>query len=241
MNPQDDPEARIRDLERPLADVAQATELGVGPPGGPAYPTAPPPPAYGTNAYPTAAASPSYGPPYGMSYGTPAPARPGGFRGWWVVFGAAAAVLLIVGLGVAIYSATTSTVDGRGSAVGGGGSVGVAPALPPPGPRPNLPSRPADPRYLVITGPPGASLNVSGISENRTVACNDNPVSISGVSNTVTITGHCTSVEVSGMQNAVSMETADAITASGFENRVTYRSGAPKVENAGNNNVVVQG
>jgi hypothetical protein len=31
MNPEDDPEARIRELERPLNDVAKATELGTGP------------------------------------------------------------------------------------------------------------------------------------------------------------------------------------------------------------------
>ena len=31
MEPQDDPEARIRALERPLADTARATELGTTP------------------------------------------------------------------------------------------------------------------------------------------------------------------------------------------------------------------
>ncbi|WP_102141906.1 DUF3060 domain-containing protein [Mycobacterium hubeiense] len=31
MNPQDDPEARIRELERPLADVARTSELGTTP------------------------------------------------------------------------------------------------------------------------------------------------------------------------------------------------------------------
>ena len=50
MNPPDDPEARIRDLERPLADVANTSELGTGQyPGG--YGSAPPPPPpgyYGT-------------------------------------------------------------------------------------------------------------------------------------------------------------------------------------------------
>ena len=46
MNPEDDPEARIRELERPLTDQARASELGGGhyssgnafvPPPAPAY------------------------------------------------------------------------------------------------------------------------------------------------------------------------------------------------------------
>jgi hypothetical protein len=43
MNPEDDPEARIRELERPLNDVAKATELGTGQYGAsyPPPPTAP--------------------------------------------------------------------------------------------------------------------------------------------------------------------------------------------------------
>ncbi len=43
-------------------------------------------------------------------------------------------------------------------------------------------------------------VSVAGINENRTLACDDNPVSVSGVSNTVVITGHCTSLSVSGEQ-----------------------------------------
>ncbi len=59
MNPEDDPEARIRELERPLANQAQASELGgsqpVQPAGGTAY-LPPPvpgynPPDYATQAY----------------------------------------------------------------------------------------------------------------------------------------------------------------------------------------------
>ena len=53
MNPQDDdPEARIRDLERPLSEVASASELGTGQYAG-GYGSAPPPRRRGTTA-PTA-------------------------------------------------------------------------------------------------------------------------------------------------------------------------------------------
>lgn len=54
--------------------------------------------------------------------------------------------------------------------------------------------------------PPCAELSVAGINENRTLACDDNPVSVSGVSNTVVITGHCTGLSVSGVQNTVTVE-----------------------------------
>src|SRR5207248_3132994 len=52
MEPQDDPEARIRDLERPLADTARASEMGAtqtpaGYPYPPGSPVPPPPFNYG--------------------------------------------------------------------------------------------------------------------------------------------------------------------------------------------------
>jgi hypothetical protein len=55
------------------------------------------------------------------------------------------------------------------------------------------------------------------------------------------LTGHCATVTVSGIKNIVTVDTADTINASGFENRVTYHSGSPTVENAGSDNVVEQG
>jgi hypothetical protein len=72
MQPQDDdPEKRIRDLERPLADTARASEMGGTQPPGYSYPPGPPvppaPPVYG------------YGGPY------PGPPKPSGNRMWWIV------------------------------------------------------------------------------------------------------------------------------------------------------------
>jgi hypothetical protein len=46
---------------------------------------------------------------------------------------------------------------------------------------------------------------------------------------------------VSGVQNSVTVEAVDSIAASGFDNKVTYRSGAPKISNSGGSNVVQQG
>ena len=99
-----------------------------------------------------------------------------------------------------------------------------------------MPSTPGGP----TTAPPGGQLGVSGMGENKTLECNDNPVFISGMGNIVTITGHCTTVTVSGMQNKVTLDSADQITASGVNNNVTYRSGSPNIFNSGNN-VVEQG
>jgi hypothetical protein len=86
--------------------------------------------------------------------------------------------------------------------------------------------------------PPGGRLGVSGIHENRTIACDDNVVSVSGVSNAVVITGHCARVSVSGVRNAI---TVDSVDASGFDNKVTYHSGEPKISNSGDSNVVERG
>lgn len=89
--------------------------------------------------------------------------------------------------------------------------------------------------------PAGASLSVSGVNVNRTIACNDSIVSVSGMSNTVVITGHCTSLTVSGMRNSVTVDSVDTIEAAGFNNEVTYHSGSPKISNAGGSNSVQQG
>jgi hypothetical protein len=61
------------------------------------------------------------------------------------------------------------------------------------------------------------------------------------VSNTVTITGHCAELSVSGVGNTISIDSADAIGVSGFDNRITYHTGAPHIENSGGDNEVGQG
>jgi hypothetical protein len=46
---------------------------------------------------------------------------------------------------------------------------------------------------------------------------------------------------VSGIQNSITVDAVDTIDASGFNNKVTYHSGTPKITNAGGSNVVQQG
>jgi Protein of unknown function (DUF3060) len=160
MKPQDDPEARIRDLERPLADRAQTSELGTQP-----YTAA--------GAHPQAA----YDTPYPVA---PQPYSKGPSHTSVIVLVVIVLTLLVVGAGVAIYFAKAGPRDGA-----------------------------------VTAGQP----KVAG----------------GGVSNTVTITGHCVSVTVSGVDNEVIVESADRIGASGFENRVTFQTGDPRIDNFGDN------
>jgi hypothetical protein len=100
---------------------------------------------------------------------------------------------------------------------------------------------PSSPSAGPSTPPPGGNLSVAGINENQTIACNDSIVDVSGVSNTVVINGHCTSLTVSGVQNSITVEAVDTIDASGFNNKVTYHTGSPKISKSGAGNVVEQG
>lgn len=239
MEPQDDPEQRIRQLEQPLNDVARTSELGAAPySGGGAY--IPPSDPYGIGGYPpmppTPPAAPYGAPPYGTPYpmtGRPASA---GFRWvWFLIAGIVFAVVaLTVGIvistvnrathGISITTAVPSPGATFGPRPGGGPSVGVG-----------------TPGGSVLVLPSGGSLTVSGIGSNKTVVCNDGTVSVSGMSNTVAIKGHCVKLTVSGMQNKIDIDTADTIGASGFKNQITYHSGSPEVDNSGGDNVVQQG
>ena len=90
MRPEDDPEARIRDLERPLADVARTSELGTTEYGSDAYMPPPvqpygPPPAQGYGAYVA---------PYPDAYPAPPPRAKSGSGALWLVFAGIAVVVL---------------------------------------------------------------------------------------------------------------------------------------------------
>ena len=232
MNPQDDdPEARIRALEQPLAGRAQPTELGTTPytgyTGGGAYQPPPVPPMpppvtgqdYGAQYTPPGYGAPWAPPPRKSSAGIP-----------WMVLGIGAVVFMAVAAGVGFFIVNKST---RQIPDFPGINIPSFPSMPS---IPSMPSMPGQP----TAAPPGEQLSVAGMGENKTLECNDNRVSISGVSNTVTITGHCTTITVSGMQNKVTLEASDQINASGLDNVVTYHSGSPDINNAGNN-VVEQG
>ena len=234
MNPQDDPEARIRALEQPLADNARATELGTPQNAAPgnAYTPPPPPP------MPPQAQGPYTPPGYGAPWAPPPPPPKSSAGIPWVVLGIIAVIFMAIAAGVGFYISSKSKHQFGSFTMPSISmpSISVPSISVPSISVPSFPSTPSD-----QPAQPGGNLSVAGIQENKTIACNDSHVSISGVSNTVTITGHCASVDVSGMQNHVTLDTSDQIIASGFNNIVTYHSGNPDIDNSGGSNEVQQG
>ncbi|OBB90626.1 DUF3060 domain-containing protein [Mycobacterium sp. 852002-30065_SCH5024008] len=221
MAANDDPEERIRELERPLAEAARASEAGSAQPAAQAYspgPAGPPPP------------------PPAWTYGGAPPQRPSGNRMWWILGTVIVIGMLALAGGIAAFAA--HQLSGVRSIIS---SPPTITDIPPGGTAPST-TRTRTPGPSTSPPPaPGDKISVSGVGENRTITCNDNIVIVRGVSNTVVITGHCASLTVSGMQNQVTVDAVDSIDATGLNNKVTYHSGTPKVSNAGSSNVVEQG
>jgi Protein of unknown function (DUF3060) len=233
MTPQDDPEARIRELERSLSEQARTSELGTPQqPDVAGYSALPPPVNYGPPPVSYGAPPVDYGVPP-VNYGAPAmnfgtPPRSSGSGARWVILGAIAVAMIALVGGIAAYTSSMfSTVSSLTS------MVGAPPSMP--GGKIQAPN--GAPSVVA----PGTSQSISGMGENKTIACNDGDVTISGMSNTVVITGHCTKVSVSGMKNVITVDAADSIGASGFNNQITFHSGSPDIQNFGDSNVVQQG
>lgn len=170
-----------------------------------------------------------------------AAARTSGNRLWWIAGTVIAAGTVAMAVGIAVF--VRQHISGVKSIIVSPPTLSTAFGPPSgipfnPGP---APTGTRSPKPSASAVPPGGPLSISGIGDNRTIACNDNTVSVSGFSNTVVITGHCTSLSVSGVQNTITIEAVDTIDASGFGNKVTYHSGAPQVSNSGESNVVGQG
>lgn len=242
MKPEDDPEARIRELEQPLADTARASELGEQ--GGYSYP--PPPP--GPVPPPMPMPMPSSMPPPGYGYTSPYPgATPrssSGMRWFWILAAAGVLGVLVLVGGIAAYAARQFSHDDLvlPSPTESTSADTSSPATPsrtaPSTGKTRTPSAGPSPS---ATAPAGETVTISGINENKTVACNGTVINISGISNTVTLTGHCATVNVSGLQNVITVDNVDSIEASGLNNKVTYHSGSPKISKNGSGNVVEQG
>jgi hypothetical protein len=242
MNPEDDPEARIRELEQPLADRAHASELGD--PGNYSYPPPPPPgpvppPPMSANMTP-----PPYG--YGSSpYAGTTPKTSSGIRWFWILAAVGIIGVLVLVGGIAAYAARQFS---HGDLVVTSPTESTSPEPTSPGSTRNRPTPtngktrpPSSGPSPSATAPAGEAVTVSGINENKTVTCNANVVNISGISNNVVITGHCAAVNVSGMQNVVTVDTADTIETSGLNNKVIYHAGSPKISKSGSGNTVDQG
>jgi hypothetical protein len=235
MKSEDDPEARIRELEQPLANTARASEISVNPPPGkwaaPPAPPFPPPP------------QPL---PYSGSLRSTSSGLSSINRAWWIlaaifIIGTVAVPLgfALFGINRASHSVLTTllpnpTVSQSAAAPTATAAPSVS-AAQTPAPVPSAAPSPAP------TAPAGTSLTISGIKNDRTIACNQSAVNISGISNKIVITGHCASLHVSGVQNSITVDGVDAIEVSGFNNQITYHTGTPTIENDGDQNAVNQG
>jgi Protein of unknown function (DUF3060) len=258
MKSEEDPEARIRELEQPLADAARASEAGENPqppgkwaaPPAPAFPPPdyPPGPAAPPPDYPPGPVIPPAAPPplnygsSGWSFGTPTPwtaprAFPS-FRRWLILASILLPVVMaIVGVVLANnarhqISRSLSTLTSVPSFYPNSPTSNVIQA-PTQVPIPNPPAR--------ATAPAGDNVTISGINESQTITCNANAVNISGISNKVVIKGVCASLHVSGVQNVITIDGVGSIEVSGFSNRITYHGGQPSIDKSGDGNVVQQG
>ncbi|MGA5464417.1 DUF3060 domain-containing protein [Mycobacterium sp. NPDC050041] len=243
MDPNDDPEARIRDLERPLADRAYNSELGTQAYSTP-YPTEP----YTTpQYYPPPPPPPGYPTPYGM--GPPAAAKKTGV----LAFVAIVLLMAAAGAGVLIWYAMGRDADGPvagNPTVAGGGGLLDEPQIPQ---MPQIPSMPVLPSGIptglpgmpgtseTLEAGPGETVNVSGVQTVATVTCDDGTVNVSGVANIVTITGECAAVIASGVNNEITVDSSAQISASGFDNTIIYKSGSPEIGFVTDSNIIRQG
>jgi hypothetical protein len=244
MKYEDDPEARIRDLERPLAEAAQASEAGSNPPPGkwaspPAAPMPPPPGAeFPPPTGPPMATPPSF--PYGGGGVFPGPSAQysRSNRTLWIILGVFVIGMIALPAGIFLFTAHQVSRSGITTLLPipsiSTASPTASATMPPTNATPM-------PTTSVSTAPAGENITVSGISEARTIACNGGSVSVSGITNNVVITGHCASLTVSGIQNQITVDAADTIQASGSGNQVTYHTGSPTIGNSGFDNVVQRG
>ena len=242
MSRDDDPEARIRELERAMSDQARASELTE-----PGQAWSSRPPAAGSP-YPTRYSRPPQNlpaPPWPTGVPTTAARR--------LILGAVVLAVIVGPVVAAIVFVTNLT-----------GKKHTTFLPPSPGQQPSIsvavptPPQSGDGSSVVVNGTtvlsgpglvelppqsddPNRPIQVAGVRGHRTVACNDRRINISGVSNSVTITGHCSTVEVSGIENSVTVDSADKIVTSGMDNHVTYHSGTPEIPDPGRSNTVSRG
>jgi hypothetical protein len=240
MEPDDDPEARIRDLERPLSDVARNSELGVGAYDA-AYGHVPPPP----GSYPPPGAYPQTA-QWDSQFPAMSPMPTTGPSRAYVIPVVIAVLAFVIAGGVSMYLFTQSVPSGPGNRPemsGGGSTLSDAPSTG--GGKAVLPTTgavaPDGPPTGSDQAPTGTTVTISGIGQHKTIDCDQTILTISGMENTVTVTGQCASLSVSGMNNVVTVDSTDSIGVSGFDNRIVFHTGDPQVSNSGRGNTVDRG
>lgn len=239
MSRDDDPEARIRELERAMNEQARASELTE--------------PGQAWSSRAPAVRRPYAGRPDKAWPPKPSAPTMSGATSRRLIFAVVILAVLAgpVIAGIIVFANLTGKKHMTFLPPSAGRQPSVSVSVP-------TPAHPGDESSVVVNGTtvmsgpglvelppqsddPNKPIQVAGVRGHRTLECNDRPVSISGVSNSVTITGHCATVTVSGIDNTVVVDSADKIVASGMDNRVTYHSGTPEIPAPGGSNTVSRG
>jgi hypothetical protein len=203
MNADDDPEKRIRELERELADTTRAASSPPPYTGDATYTENPPPytanPPYTSN--PPYTGGPTYvgGSPYG--FGTPPPRRRTPYPWFLVLILLAVVVPTVISLVIHFVRSTPSR-----PIFGSGPRTTTAPSNGP------------------TAVPQGGELRVGGTMETKTVACNDGKLTLYGTGTTYSVTGHCASLTVGGYNNKVTVDSADTLESTGYDNTVAVHA-----------------
>ncbi|MEE6179428.1 DUF3060 domain-containing protein [Mycobacterium sp. 050134] len=239
----DDPENRIRELERELADVTRGAR---------------------TRAERTPTATPSY------DFAVPAPRRVPAMR-WYTLVVLAVMVLSIIAGLVAVIRAMIAS-NGPTSIPSGAPSHSGPTAVPPGGDlrltgNNETKTVACNDGKLTIAGFNNkyvlsghcAALMLSGYNNNVTLdgtdalestgygnaitdhACSNAAVKLMSYGIVFNATGHCTSVAIASYGDNVTVDSVDTVTVGGYNNTVTYRSGAPAVTDSGYDNAIHHG
>jgi hypothetical protein len=195
----DDPEKRIRELERELADTTR-TPPRVPPTGEAPYTGYAPTGDASYTANPQYAGGAPYvgGAPYDLGFPPPRRRKPYSWILVLIVLGILLPTLISL-LAHFVRSAPTRTTFGNGPGT-------TAPSNGP------------------TAVPQGGELRVGGNLEAKTIACNDGNLTLYGYGSTYSVTGHCASLTVGGYNNNVTVDNADTLESTGYSNTVSDRA-----------------
>ena len=224
MEPEDDPEERIRELERPLAETARASEMG------------------GTQRPAATATRPAQRSHRHAAAGQLRQPRARRHRRapvaqsvWWILiaFFIIGTMAFAAGL-IAVQHRTPDLARRpRPRLPAPSASQSTAPNSPPSISTQTPAPRRRRRRLHAHLPPAGGNLSVSGINENRPSPATTASSRQRRFQHGVVITGHCTSLNVSGVQNSITVDAVDTIEASGFNNQITYHTGSPNIDKSG--------
>jgi len=212
----DDPEMRIRELERRLADAKYGPRENV-PAGDEVGPAEAPglmlPPSPGTMAPPPPGVNlPNYDLLRRQMN------RRRRFSGFWLIF-LVPGIMLVLVLVFHPYRVEKHSTSPT--------------SLPGAQPTPDLSS--------ALTVGPGGNLTEEPRNETFTVLCDQAELTIAGNANSAYVAGHCAHLIVKGSHNKVVADNADAIDTDGSGNQVIYHAGTPQISVRGSGNVVQKG